>query len=64
MADRQVTERYIATELGISYERIHAVTLNELRMSKVSAHWVPKFLEPDLRRTLLNMSTENLVCFF
>ncbi|XP_041364231.1 histone-lysine N-methyltransferase SETMAR-like [Gigantopelta aegis] len=60
MADRRVTERYIATELGISQERVHAVIHNELQMSKVSACWVPKLLGPDLKRTRLNMSRENL----
>ena len=61
MADRRVTERCIATQMGISQERIHAVIHNELHMSKVSACWIPKFLRPDLRRTRLNMSRENLV---
>ena len=37
MADRRVTEYYIATELATSQERIHAVIHNELYMSKVSA---------------------------
>ena len=37
MADRRVTKHYIATELGISQDRIHAVIHNELHMSKVSA---------------------------
>ena len=36
MADRRVTERYIAIELGISQERVHTVIHNELQMSKVS----------------------------
>ncbi|XP_041354235.1 protein GVQW3-like [Gigantopelta aegis] len=63
MADRQVTERYIATELGISQERVHAVIHNELQMSNVSARWVPKLHGPDLKRTRLNMSRENLAIF-
>ncbi|XP_041349335.1 protein GVQW3-like [Gigantopelta aegis] len=63
MAYRRVTGRYIATELGISQERIHAVIHNELQMSKVLARWVPKLLGPDLKRTGLNMSRENLAIF-
>ncbi|XP_041350779.1 protein GVQW3-like [Gigantopelta aegis] len=63
IADRRVTKRYIATELGISQERIHAVIHNEPQMSKVSARWVPKLLGPDLKRTRLNMSRENQVFF-
>ena len=49
MADRRVTEYYIATELGISQDFIHAVVHNELHMYKVSARWVPKLLGPDLK---------------
>ena len=63
MENRRITERYIATELDISQERIHAVIHNELHMSKVLARKVPKFLGPDLRRTRLNMSRDNLVIF-
>ena len=51
MADRRVTEYYIATELGISQDCIHAVIQYELLMSKVSAHCVPKLLGPDLKRS-------------
>ena len=61
MADRRVTEHYIAKELAISQDRIHAVIHNELHMSKVSAHYVPKLLGPDLKRIRLNMSRENCV---
>ena len=51
LPDRRVTERYIAIELGISQECLHAVIHNELHMFKVSAGWVPQFLGPDLRLT-------------
>ena len=59
MADKRVTEHYIATELGISQDRIH----NEIPMSKVLARCVPKFPGRYLKRTRLNMSTGNLVVF-
>ena len=55
MADRRVTERYIAIELGISKKRTHAVIHNELQISKMSARWIPKFLGSDRRRTRLNI---------
>ena len=48
MADRRVTEYYIATELGISLDLIYAVIHNELHLSKVSARCVPNLLGPDL----------------
>ena len=56
-------ERYIATELGISQECIHAVIQNKLHMSKVSARWVSMLLGLDLRQIRLSMSRENLVIF-
>ena len=63
MADRRVTERYIAIELGISRERVHTVIHNELQMSRVSARWVPKLLSADQKRTRHNMSKDNLAIF-
>ena len=63
IADRRVTEHYIATELGISQEHIPAVIHNALHKSKVSARCVPNLLGPDLTQTQLNMSRENLVIF-
>ena len=44
MADRRVTEYYVATELGIFQD--------------VSARCVPNLLGPDLKRTRLNISRE------
>ena len=58
-ADKRVTEHYIATELGISQDRIH----NELPMSKVLARCVLTFSGRYLKQTRLNMSTGNLVIF-
>ena len=63
MANRGVSERYAATELGISQDRIHAVIHNELHMSKVSVCCVQTFLGPDLKRTRLDISKEILVIF-
>ena len=60
MADRRVMEHFIATELGISQDSIHTVIHNEFHESKVSAHCVSKLFAPDLKRTRLNMSRENL----
>lgn len=44
LEDQWITEHYIATHLCISQERIHAVNCNELQMTKMSVHWVPKLL--------------------
>ena len=63
LEDRRRTQRYIATQLGISQEHVHAVIHNELQMTKVSARWVPKLLGPDQKRIRHNMSRDNLVIF-
>ena len=53
MADRRVTEHYIAIELDISQDCIHVVIHNEHQQG------VPKFLGYDLKQTRFNMSREN-----
>jgi len=63
LADQQIKQRYIATQLGISQECVHAIIHNELRMMKVSARWVPKLLDPDNKRIRHNMSRDNLARF-
>ena len=63
MAYRQVPKYYIATELGISQDCTYVVIHNELHMSMVSAHCVPKLLGSEFKRTRLSMSRENLVIF-
>ena len=37
LSDRRLTERYIAQEMGMSLERVHAISINDLEMAKVSA---------------------------
>ena len=37
LTNRRLTEHYIAIELGISQERVHAIIRNHLEMTKVSA---------------------------
>ncbi len=46
-ADQRITQRCIATKLGISQERVNAVIQNDLQMTKVSARWVPKLLRTE-----------------
>lgn len=50
LADPRLTERYIATELGISQERVRAVIHYSLEMAKVSGLWVQKVLGADQKR--------------
>ena len=63
MADRRILQRYIATQLGISQKRVHAIIRNESQMTKVSARWFPKVLSLDQKRGRCNVSMENLAMF-
>ena len=63
MADRRLTEYYIAAELAISQDCIHAVIHNVFPVSKVSARCIQQLHGPDLKRTWFNMSRGNLVIF-
>jgi len=63
LADRRINQRYIATQLDISQERVHAIIHNELNMTKVSAQWVPKLQGPDNKHIRHNTSRDNLVRF-
>ncbi|XP_076045139.1 protein GVQW3-like [Oratosquilla oratoria] len=64
LTDRRLSKRFIATELGISQERIHAIIHNHLEMTKIPARWVPKRLGLDQNWLLCNMSKNNLAIFF
>ena len=43
MTDRRVTERYIASTLGISQERVHSIQTEDLEMTKLLARWYQDF---------------------
>ena len=47
MTDRRVTERYIASTVGIAQERMHFILTEDLEMRKLSARWVPRPLTVD-----------------
>lgn len=49
IADRHITIEQISTELGISKGTIDTILHKQLKMSKVCAKWVPKFLTPIMR---------------
>ena len=51
MTDRRVTERYIASTVGISQERVHSILIEDLEMRKLSARWVPRLLTVDQKHT-------------
>ena len=63
MTDRRVTERYIASTVGISQERVHSILTEDLEMRKISAHWVPRLLTVDQKHTRCKLSRANLNLF-
>ncbi|KAJ4429146.1 hypothetical protein ANN_26149 [Periplaneta americana] len=53
MADRRLTVREIAEEVGVSKDSAHAILRDDLNMNRVAAKFLPKLLSPeqkDLRR--------------
>ena len=63
MTDRRVTTRHIASTLGISQTTAYNILTNDLKMTKVSARWVPRLLTPEQKRTRLITSRDNLRMF-
>ena len=63
MQDRQISCREIAERLGISIERADKIVTQELKFSKVSARWVPRFLTPEQKRIRCTVSKSNLELF-
>ena len=60
MTDRRVTERYIASTVGISQERVHSILKEDLEMRKLLARWVPRLLTVDQKHTRCTLSRTNL----
>ena len=60
MTDRRVTERYIASTVGISQKRVHFILTEDLEMRKLSARWVPRLLTLDQKHTRRTLSRTNL----
>ena len=44
LEDRWISAKSMAEQLGISRERVESIILEDLDMRKLSAKWVPKFL--------------------
>ena len=63
MTDRRVTQRYIASTVGISQERVHSILTEDLEMRKLSARWVPRLLTVDQKHTRRTLSRTNLNLF-
>ena len=63
MTDRQVTERYIVSAVGISQERVHSILTEDLEMRKFSALWVARLLTFDQKHTSCTLLCTNLNLF-
>ena len=57
MCDRRQDMRSIAREVGISFGAVQSILTNILRMSMVSAGWVPLMLTYDQKRNWLDISS-------
>ena len=50
MADRRLTIRKIAQDVGVSYGTVQSILVDVLDMRKLSARWVPRILTADHKR--------------
>jgi len=63
LEDSRNSAKLIAEQLGISRERVESIIPEDLDMRKLSAKWVPKFLNADQKRQRCQ-SSEQLWIFF
>ena len=63
LEDRRISTKSIAEQLGISRERIGSAIHEDFDMRKLTAKWVPKFLNADQKRQLCQ-SSEQVLEFF
>ncbi len=63
MADRRLTTRHIAENVGFSNGTADTISTEYLGLHKVSARWVPKMLTPDQKRVRVQHSEANLARF-
>ena len=61
--DRRISAKSIAEQLGISREWIGSIMHEDLDMRKLSAKWVPKYLNAD-QKSQQCQSSEQLLQFF
>jgi len=63
LKDRRISAKSITEQLGISRERVGSIIHEDLDMRKLSAKWVPKYLNEDQKRQRCQ-SSEQLLVFF
>jgi histone-lysine N-methyltransferase SETMAR len=60
LANRRITVLELSQEVGISVGSVEEILHNELKVSKVSARWVPRLLSPEHRERRLVSVTQLL----
>ena len=60
-ADRRVTVRFIADDLGVFCSTVHRILTQKLGTSKVSARWVPRLLKDSEKERRVACSTHFLM---
>ena len=63
LGDRRISAKSIAEQLGISRERVGSIIHEDFGMGKLSAKWVPKYLNADQKRQWCQ-SSKQLLEFF
>jgi len=63
LEDRRISDKSIAEQLDISYERVGSIIHEDLDMRKLSAKWVAKCLNADQKRQRCQ-SSEQILNFF
>jgi len=63
LEDRRISAKSIAEQLGISRELVGSIIHEDLDMRKLSAKWVPKYLNAD-QKPQRCQSSEQLLEFF
>ena len=61
--DRRISAKSVAEQLGISRERVGSIIHEDLDMRKLSAKWVPTWLNADQKRQRCQ-SSEQIWNFF
>jgi histone-lysine N-methyltransferase SETMAR len=60
-ANRRITVLELSQEVGISLGSVEEILYNELKVSRVSARWVPRLLSPEHRQRRLVAVTQFLL---
>jgi len=63
LEDRRISVKSTAEQLGTSRERVGSIIQQDLGMRKLSAKWVPKYLNADQKRQRFQ-SSEQLLEYF